>query len=126
MTKEQEEWWDEEAESIVANHGFGMREFCIKLIKQSRLQGRREALESGIDYQRGRIAGLAEAMKLFKDHGNCYDPQSGHEFENALRIRIDGDPHVHVAGTKDECALCGKDLRDPIHLRSKLKESKNL
>ena len=31
-------------------------------------------------------------------------------------------PHVHVAGTTigkhiDECALCGDDLRSPIHLR---------
>jgi len=149
MTKEQEEWWEQIFHDTLRGHKFmdeetniletdcstpmspfGIHNMVRRIVTEAeargRLQGRREALESGIDYQRGRIAGLAEAMKLFKDHGNCYDPQSGHEFENALRIRIDGDPHVHVAGTKDECALCGKDLGDPIHLRSKLKKSKNL
>ena len=40
----------------------------------------------------------------------------------ALEILYAISPHVHRAGTTggkhiDECALCGLDLRDPIHVR---------
>lgn len=37
-------------------------------------------------------------------------------------LSVIGKPHFHAAGTMagkhiDECALCGRDLRDPIHKR---------
>jgi hypothetical protein len=46
----EKEWWEEEAESIAANRGYGLREFCLKLeAKTIRLE--RERIRELIEEQ---------------------------------------------------------------------------
>lgn len=35
MPNTHEEWWDAEAESIAENHGFGLRDFVLKVIEET-------------------------------------------------------------------------------------------
>ncbi len=48
--------------------------------------------------------------------------RDAYEAAKKALIVVDQRPHTHAAGTMvgkhiDECAVCGRDLRDPIHAR---------
>lgn len=48
--------------------------------------------------------------------------EAAYEAAKKALIVAEGRDHTHVAGTTvgkgiDECAVCGHDIRDPIHLR---------
>lgn len=49
--------------------------------------------------------------------------QAAYDAAKKALVVAQGRDHYHVAGTTvgkhiDECAVCGRDLRDPIHRRS--------
>ena len=84
------------------------------------------AIGKAIDDRDVRINELEKALRSVIALAGSYGQEDG----TAERLILDGarnalsahGKHYHVAGTTvgwhiDKCAACGRDLRDPIHIR---------
>ena len=57
----EKEWWEEEAESIAANHGYGLHDFIVKTIAEA------QRLE------RERIRGIVKDVEAVNDSNGRYN-----------------------------------------------------
>lgn len=60
------------------------------------------------------------AIRRYANH-QPLDVKSPREIQREL-LAIAGDEHVHVASTSDACLICGRDLRDDVHIRADQQE----
>ena len=58
---------------------------------------------------------LREALRSYANH-HPLNLKSPRQIQQDL-LAICGDKHMHVAGIRDACAICHRDLRDDVHIR---------